>query len=548
MIPPGMSPPPVPAPAERFGAYQLVRYLTAGGMADLYLARRSDSEDDLVLKRIQRRYLDHTHVVKLFIDEGRIALTLDHPNIVRTLDVGQLDGTYYIAMEYIPGHDLVAIARRGVETGQFIPRPIAVGVVAQAATGLAYAHTHRGVDGAGLSIVHCDISPGNIVVSRRGTAKIVDFGIARAAIALRKEDGVAGKFNYMAPEQIRGEKVDARADLFSLGVILYELTVGKRLFRGKPAAVRRKVLEGDIPRPRDVRPDFPRSLERILGRLLARDPAKRYQTASALRQDLRTYLQEEEEGWGKREIALYMRDLFRAPRGLAPGAEFAEGTGDEELDLERAMPSLDVEIDPDDDDDDLFDEDTASFEGFEGDTEVDMTTLDGPAGARHDQTPVDGTPIGALDAAAARASVDVKPAVQPTRRTPDDGRPHAASGQVAVRNDQVPAPMVDKRRRAPRKVEVDGSDPTAQVRLPKAGQKGAPPSGEAQTALVRLPDRERRREAERASASVEPTQMVRAPAARRRRRRPSRISTGVVVGGCMVVMAVVLLILIFLGR
>ena len=179
------------------------------------------------------------------------------------------------------------ICRRGVEVGNFLPRHLAVAILAQAARGLVYAHEKTDADGTPLQVVHCDISPGNIVVGWGGTVKLVDFGIARATIMLRESDhSVAGKYNYMAPEQIRGEAVDARADLFALGVILYELTVGKRLFRGRPEQVIRLVLDEPIPKPTELRPDFPASLERIILRALERDPARRYQTARELRTDL----------------------------------------------------------------------------------------------------------------------------------------------------------------------------------------------------------------------------------------------------------------------
>src|SRR5258708_28221121 len=249
-------------------------------MADLYLARSTRFDGDLVVKKIQPRYVEMTRVVKMFIDEGRIAQALDHPNIVKVLDVGHESGTYFIAMEYIPGRDLLAICRRGVEVGNFLPRHLAVAILAQAARGLVYAHEKAGDDGEPLRVVHCDLSPGNIVVAWGGTVKLVDFGIARATIMLRESDhSVAGKYNYMAPEQIRGEPVDARADLFALGIILYELTVGKRLFRGRPEQVIRLVLEDPIVPPTALRPDYPPGLEKIVMRALARDPAERHPSA-----------------------------------------------------------------------------------------------------------------------------------------------------------------------------------------------------------------------------------------------------------------------------
>jgi serine/threonine protein kinase len=331
---------------QRYGEYELIRYLTAGGMADLWLARSQRFTGDLVVKKIQPRYVEMTRVVKMFIDEGRIAQALDHPNIVKVLDVGHEAGTYFIAMEYIPGRDLLAVCRRGVEVGNFLPRHLAVAILAQAARGLVYAHEKAAVDGTPLRVVHCDISPGNIVVGWGGTVKLVDFGIARATIMLRQsDDTVAGKYNYMAPEQIRGEAVDQRADLFALGIILYELTVGKRLFRGRPEQVIRLVLDEPIPKPTELRPDFPASLETIILRALERDPARRYQSARELRTDLMAWLAETGLSHDKRRIAEYLRSIFELKK-QRDADEFAGGErdDDEELQLESALPRPEREL------------------------------------------------------------------------------------------------------------------------------------------------------------------------------------------------------------
>jgi serine/threonine-protein kinase len=336
---------------ERYGDYELVRYLTAGGMADLWLAHSPRFPGDLVVKKIQPRFIEMSRVVNMFIDEGRIAQALDHPNIVKVLDVGHERGTYFIAMEYIPGRDLLAICRRGVEVGHFLPRHLAVAILAQAARGLVYAHEKQDVDGKPLAIVHCDISPGNIVVGWGGTVKLVDFGIARATIMLREADhSVAGKYNYMAPEQIRGEAVDARADLFALGIILYELTVGKRLFRGRPEQVMRLVIEEPIARPTELRPDFPDSLEHIVMRALERDPARRYQSARELRTDLMAWLAETGLSHDKRRIAEYLRVIFGAEKQRDADEFAGDGGDDDELILEKALPTPEsqLQVDPED--------------------------------------------------------------------------------------------------------------------------------------------------------------------------------------------------------
>ncbi len=271
-------------PARHWGPYQMVRYLTAGGMADLYLAEREGdaTHEPIVVKTIQSRYVEMTRVVKMFLDEGRIARALAHPNVVRTLDVGFDQGSYYIAMEYIPGRDLLAVCRRAIEVRNFLPRPLAVGLLIQVLRGLGFAHEKRGDDGELLRVVHCDVSPGNVVLSWGGTAKVVDFGIARATIAMRAEDhSVAGKYNYMAPEQVKGEAIDARADVFAVGILLWELTVGKRLFRGRPEQVMRLVVDEPIPTPTSIRADYPPALEAIVMRALERDLDQRFGSARA---------------------------------------------------------------------------------------------------------------------------------------------------------------------------------------------------------------------------------------------------------------------------
>jgi Protein kinase domain len=340
---------------DHYGDYELVRYLTAGGMADLYLARHPRHDGELVIKKIQPRYLEFTRVVQMFIDEGRIAQALQHANIVKIVDVGHESGTYFIAMEYIAGRDLLAVCRRGVEVGNFLARPLAVAILEQALRGLSHAHEKLAPDGTPLSVVHCDVSPGNIVVSWGGTVKIVDFGIARATIQLRAEDHtVAGKYNYMAPEQVRGQPVDARADLFALGIILYELTVGKRLFRGRPEQVMRLVLDEPIVPPSALRPDYPPRLEAIVMRALERDPDQRYASARAMREALRNWLAEEGLTIGKRQLAEYMRSVFGAEK-KREADEFASDHEDEELVLERQVPAgadAPLVVDPEDPDDD----------------------------------------------------------------------------------------------------------------------------------------------------------------------------------------------------
>ena len=296
------------------GRYTLVRHLATGGMAELYLARLGSLggfQKDVVIKRIHPRFADHAKITKLFLDEARIAATLAHPNILNVLDVGEENGTLYIVMEYIRGENLWTIARRGVEAHRFLPLPHAVRIVSTVCEGLHYVHTRKGPDGRPLEIVHRDVSPSNIVVSADGVAKLVDFGIARWA--LRSFDDrslVTGKPNYMAPEQLRGQAVDARTDVFALGIVLWEMTVQKRLFRGKPDEVTRRILDDAVPRPSEVAPEYPPDLEQIVLRALEKRPEARWDSCAELHDALEGFALERKLRASSITIGLFVRDLF----------------------------------------------------------------------------------------------------------------------------------------------------------------------------------------------------------------------------------------------
>jgi serine/threonine protein kinase len=241
--------------------------------------------------------------------------------------VGEHEGDPYLVLEYIDGRDLGAVQERTGEQGQPLPCALAAGIVDQVARALDCVHRLGAAEEPSLGWVHGDVSPGNVMLSWGGTAKLLDFGVARRVDMPREEGtvGPAGNLRYMAPEQIRGEPVDARADLFSLGVILFELVVGQRLFAGPPAAVMYRVCEGTIPRPRELRAEIPEALEAILLRLLARERTARLPSAAALRDELCRYLASEGAGAGPSDVARYLRQLFPPPEG--PDA--AKPTADE---------------------------------------------------------------------------------------------------------------------------------------------------------------------------------------------------------------------------
>ena len=326
--------------------YDLLRKLGEGGMAEIYLARQrglGGFQKELVIKRIHRELAKNERYVELFLDEARIAANLNHPNIVHIYDIGKAYGTYYIAMEYIQGADLMDICRRGIREKKFLPIKHGVKIISQVAEGLGFAHAYRDPQGQHLGIVHRDISPSNIIVSYSGLAKLVDFGIAKAATQVHDDSGkVMGKLNYMAPEQLKGEGVDNRSDLFALGVVLYEVTAGKRLFRGAGEEVARKILEEPIPPPSLAQPEYPPDLEVILMRLLEKKPENRYQDAQELHLDLEEFLAESGAKTGKPQISRYLVDLYDLD-GVPLDVEYDayDEEDDDELALERPAGGFD---------------------------------------------------------------------------------------------------------------------------------------------------------------------------------------------------------------
>jgi serine/threonine protein kinase/predicted ATPase len=274
---------------EQFGKYTLVRKIGTGGMAEVFLARTTVAQGlnkTLVIKKIHTAYARSRQFVTMFVDEAKIALGLNHPNIIQVFDFGAVGDTYFLAMEYVEGMDLLRLLQEAAKARVRLPYGISAYIVQQLAKGLDYAHRKTDEFGQPLGIVHRDISPQNVLLSWDGGVKIVDFGIARARDVNEEQGVIKGKFAYMSPEQARGEPVDCRSDVFAAGIVLYELVCARPLFHGKGKEALEMVKSGAIPRPADHAPSLPDALERIILKALAFHRADRFQTARDLQHEL----------------------------------------------------------------------------------------------------------------------------------------------------------------------------------------------------------------------------------------------------------------------
>ena len=312
---------------EVFGNYHLLERIATGGMAEVWRARAygmAGFEKILVIKKILRSLAEDDEFIELFIDEARIAVQLLHVNIVQVFDLGQVDGQYFMAMEYVHGLDLARLLSQASNQGPF-PIPLALFVVAEVLKALDFAHDRAGEDGRALDIVHCDISPQNVLVSYAGEVKITDFGISRAAFQARSlHQVVRGKHAYMSPEQVEGRQLDRRTDLFSIGIVLYEILTGRRLFKAKSREqTLDRVRRAEVPSPRGWRPELSEDLEALLLKSLARRARDRFQTAGQMLEALSSLMVREGHRATNHDLAAFLKNALEP----ATGAASAEGTG-----------------------------------------------------------------------------------------------------------------------------------------------------------------------------------------------------------------------------
>ncbi|WP_437984674.1 serine/threonine protein kinase [Sorangium sp. So ce117] len=304
---------------KQFGKYTLLSKLSAGGMAEIFLALHRSSfgfEKLVVIKRILPSMNQDPSLIDMLLHEARIAATLSHPNIVQTFDAGQVDRTYFIAMEHIHGEDVGSIVREAAERDPAgIPLEHALSIILGVCAGLAYIHDKRGLDGTPLGIVHRDISPRNVVVSYTGDVKIVDFGIARSELGdveEQRENVLMGKFAYMAPEHVAGDRIDHRADIFAAGVVLFEMTTGRRLFKGGTQMRTLLQIHGsEYPLPSAIKPGYPKGLEKIVLRALEKRREDRYQSAREMHAAIEELIRDERIPASPMGLTAWMESLFR---------------------------------------------------------------------------------------------------------------------------------------------------------------------------------------------------------------------------------------------
>jgi serine/threonine-protein kinase len=282
-----------------YGRYLLLERIAVGGMAEVWLAAERDAPDRRwAVKRLLPTLADDRTFVEMFLDEARLGAQLQHPGIVPVVDLGRVGESWYLCMELVAGLDLRRLLSRLRRDGDRLPVGLACWIALRAAEALDHAHRARDAAGRPLEVVHRDLSPANVLLGWDGSVRLIDFGIARAALRAHREDPVLrGKFAYLSPEQVRGLPVDRRADVFSLGAVLHELLTGERLFGGPTdLAVMERVRSAEAAPPSRANPGVPPALDALVLRALAREPADRFPWAADLGEALLAFARGADRG------------------------------------------------------------------------------------------------------------------------------------------------------------------------------------------------------------------------------------------------------------
>jgi hypothetical protein len=313
----------------QLGRYRIIQKLATGGMGQVYLARQEGPagfSKSAVVKQILSHLAGDPRFVEMFLAEARLAAILSHPNIVQIFELGEADGGWFIAMEYLHGRSLRDVRQQAEKRAERIPSIQAARIMAQALEGLHCAHTARGDGGLPLNIVHRDVSPENVFVCFNGTVKVLDFGIAKAADrnTTTRAGEVKGKYAYMAPEHLAGQPVDARSDVYGAGIVLYEAVCGERPFDGpSDAATIHKIITTEAPNLAQRAPEVPEVLSEIVMKALAKNPDDRFRSAEEFRAALEAFIASTGEASNNAATARYLKHLFgeaavEATNGVVP--------------------------------------------------------------------------------------------------------------------------------------------------------------------------------------------------------------------------------------
>jgi serine/threonine-protein kinase len=335
-------------PGSTLGRYELLLPIAKGGMAQVWAARLRGSrgfQKLVAIKTILAGVIDNTRMEQMFLEEAQLASQIHHPNVVGTLELGEENSALYLVMEWVDGESLSVVLAKAAQSGG-MPLPIAVNLIGQACQGLYAAHNLRDESGALLGLVHRDVSPQNLLVTFSGTAKLVDFGIAKAtskASGLTEAGEIKGKFAYMAPEQVRGQAIDARTDLFALGILLYLLTTGKHPFRGEhPGATVQNICAEHGPTPPSaILSDYPPALEQVVLKALAKNPDERFASANDMLTALEAAMPGPLEASFEVQVAAYLKGLFGA---RATERRAAIRLAQEHADRQRAESSSSISV------------------------------------------------------------------------------------------------------------------------------------------------------------------------------------------------------------
>jgi TonB family protein len=326
--------PPPPAKVEedepvldgvKFGQYVLIEKIATGGMAEVWKARMRGVEGFqkiVAIKKILPHLSDNQDFIEMFVDEAKLAAQLNHNNIIHIYDLGKIQASYYIAMEYIDGYDLKTILKRAQERDQPMQTELALFIASKVAAALDYAHRKRDFDDRDLGLVHRDVSPQNVLISQEGDIKLCDFGIAKAAskASHTQAGALKGKLQYMSPEQAWGRAIDKRSDVFALAAVLFEMLTGRRLFSGdNELSILEQVREARVIAPSTINDEVTPDIDNIVLKALSKDPAQRYQTAGEMARDIDAILYNFRPTPTSADLAIYMHRLSTSePVPVAP--------------------------------------------------------------------------------------------------------------------------------------------------------------------------------------------------------------------------------------